>query len=267
MRTVTLKMPEFFCVFFSNKRRLINPHPPPPTHPRHFPLLKRPLLESRPSDISQGLSPSSAARAGDTCLLEQNPCRTWRWWYVCLCVYVCVWVGVCVCVWVGVCVCVCVCVREGGRKRKKGEQPPPPHHHHTSVHVHVQTPRTSISIYYSTCLGAKLYETENFPTNKLDCSQLRDQKNHQGEKTAFAITPMCLYCWSKCRKYLSLNPSPTCFLDFPKHFLCIVPTEPLTNQISCLSWAWDKSTCCRACSVQTVQNTCKWVKQAGCRSE
>lgn len=88
----------------------------------------------------------------------------------------------------------------------------------------------------------------------------------------FTVTPRCLHCWFKrnwCLFLLSsekngINPSPTCFLDFPKHLLCLLHTKPLASQTSCLSCFWDKSTHCLARSMHKVQNVCKWVMEAGC---
>ena len=68
------------------------------------------------------------------------------------------------CVCVHVCVCVCVC--EGGRGRKRG----------TIHHQHITTPLYYLNIFLLHSTGVKFYETKNFPANKIDPLQSRDER-------------------------------------------------------------------------------------------
>ena len=112
--------------------------------------------------------------------------------------------------------------------------------------------------------SVKLYQSEN----KMDSLQPKDQLNHQ-EKMTFAITLRCLLLtYMRTMPFLVLrgknciNPSPTCFLDFPEHILLIISAQPLASRTSCLSWVWDKSlpgrhAACRQCKTDASE----WYKQ------
>ena len=135
------------------------------------------------------------------------------------------------------CVPVCVCERErgGGKEDKKdGTHSPLSHYHPTIVHMHIYTDTLAHAFLLHTTLVWSSVKPKNFPTSKLDSLQSRDQKRTIRRKKR-KICPQL--CWSKCKRCFFLllrqkngiNPSPTCFLDFPKHLLCIIHAGPLAN--------------------------------------
>ena len=86
-----------------------------------------------------------------TCPLEQNPFKTWRWWYVC--------------------VCVRVCGREGGRRRKMGSihlYNITPTHTNTHNHCTCTRTHTAHAALLHTTLGWSSKNMKNFPTNTFD---------------------------------------------------------------------------------------------------
>ena len=110
--------------------------------------------------------------------------------------------------------CVCVCERERERERERGREGgeerwgesttiTSPSHHCTCAHTLYR--HTSTHMFTPHHSGLKFYESmklKNFPTNKPDSLQSRDQKNHQKKrrKKRFAITPIYLYCRSECEQ-------------------------------------------------------------------